>query len=120
MERPEFTLRPEYERIIQSVKGGQIKWEFGNKLHIAVVNYARKKEEYIEQMQEYCKENGLSFHEEAYHGEMKEYSVTIHYGGSETYTVEACSEEEAEERATEMFGEDHWDEDVNDVDIEEA
>ena len=64
MERPEFIQQPEFEKVIQQVKDKLVKWEIGNRLHIDVVSYARKKGEYVEQMQRYCDENHLFFDDE--------------------------------------------------------
>ena len=119
MERPEFIRRPEYEKVIQQVKDKLVKWEVGNKLHINVVNYAGKKEAYIEQMEQYCDENHLRFSEEVYHGEVREFRVTVHYSGSKTYTVKATSEEEAENDAEDMFGNDsNWEDEISDIEVE--
>jgi len=118
MERPMFTLRDDYEKIIKQVKNKKIKWIVGDLVHIKVVDYAKRKGEYIEQMEEYCLQNGLTFSEEAYHGPLLEYKVTIHYSGFKTFTVKATSEEGAEEEATQQFDAGgNWDSEITDVDV---
>jgi hypothetical protein len=95
------------EELIERLKTGEIKPEFGNPNHIEAIKYLDRMSGEEAQLKS-DRENGV----------LKTYEVTLHYSATVERTIEAYDKEDALERAEEEIDIRNLDLELEDYDID--